>query len=245
MIMGPLCLLASFGSFCIPFLSSPEKNLIRIFIFGIFDYDFEKYAFRYFFRVVSGIIVLLFTLISLSPIIGYASMGIMYIHMIVTWPPFFLKTAKSTSKIMTVYPMYCALRVFNAIGQEACRLVTPTILGFAFVVSLITNVIVLTMFNRTSALLYILCVMVSVSFTAFTTGEMQIASMASKGSIKYIEYFKMQAALTTNLVHQKIGRALRGCMFAVGSFYNVNDEIVLVYSNHVVHSTIDLLLITA
>ena len=245
--MGPLCIWPAFGSFLIPFLSAADKNLLRVFILHALDYDFEKYAFRYFFLVVSGIIYFVFTLITLSSIIPYATMGIMYIHIIVTWPPVFLKVTKSTSKIMTAYPMFCALRVFNAIGQEASRLVTPTLLGFAFIVSLVTNVIALTMFNRTSTLLYILCVIVSVSFIAFTTGEMQIATIASSNSIKYIKHLKKQAAMTktTNRIHNKIIRSLRGCTFAVGNFYNVNDEIVLVYSNHVVNSTIDLLLIIA
>jgi len=243
--LPPLGILASVGSFLAPLFEAPENNVLRIFIVDVLDYDFEKSAYRYLFRVVSSIIAFLSTSITLSVVIGYAGCAILYTHMLVTWPPVFVKTTSSRKKIMTAYPTFCALRVYHAIGQDVARIITPVFIGFSFVVTVITNVIVLAMSDGMNPALYILCAIVAISFIVFTIGLLQFASQASKSSNRYIEHFRKLAALMAYPLIKKIADTLRGCELAVASFYNVGKETVLAYGDSVVSKTIDSLIIFA
>lgn len=243
--MGPGLYLICFGAFLTPFFSSPENNLFRILIIDIFDYDIEKYAYRLLLRAASGIVVFLSTLITLSTILSYASFGIVYTNLMVTWPQVFLNTTIWTKKIMAAYPQYGAFRIFSAIGQDGAQIATPVLMGFSFFATVVTNVIAFTMINRMNTTLYTLCVIAAIAFITFTTDIMQLSSEANEGSIKYIQHLRKHAALTNNLYLQKLFGALRGCGFAVGTFYVLTGKAVLTYENSVVNSTIDALLIIA
>jgi len=231
------CLVLSFA----PFIVDRKFNLFHSFIIHIFYYGFERNVLWLVYCILSFIFYFEFLLISLAGVLLSACIAIMYTQLIISWEKHLFATT-NTRCIMKGYWYFSVLRVFNTVGQDAGRIITPIFIASAYLVTLVTNVIIITMYHRMITTIYFLFFELGVLFLAFTMSLMRIAAKSDIISERYIKKLKiLSAGKNCKQIRKKV-KALQKIIIAVGDFYSLNMGVVLQYGDHIAHSTITVLL---
>jgi len=245
-LVFPIGFLVAFIFSLFPMVIEPKYNFVHSFIVHVFGFDSEKTCFWHFFRIFEFVIILLDTSYSIAACTIHAIVGILYTRLLVTWETYLLRmrTDFSWRSFWLIISRYSILRVFNATGQSAVRIITPIFLGSSFTVTVICTVSLLSVFHRMNLIILIFLAWNCTLFLVVTMSLLNIASLIAQRSTEHIDKLKLLPWNFRRKQIQTVLKSLQPMGLAVGGFYLVTKQMVLIYGFHFLDKTVTALIVT-
>jgi len=240
----PVVIFCMVGFSLFPFVMPPEFNYVNSFVIHVFKFESEKTKFWLLFRIFYFIVVCADTFVSLGTIFMQAMLASLVIYVLTSWLSHLETVICSKKSVQEFLHFYNILRVLNIIIQLFTRLLAPVLIGSSFFVSLICNVIALSMFSKMDTLIYIFCVSCGSIFLVVTVKLMQFASQSVEHSAScHKKCDNVIFGYKTKLIRKKL-KSLPLIGFEVGSFYLLTINRVLIYGYHMMDKTVGALLLS-
>jgi len=240
----PVITFCTLGFSLFPLVMPPEYNYVHCFVIDVFNFNSEKTEFWLLFRIFHSIVVCVEAFISIGTFFLHVTMAVLVIYLDNSWLTHLERITSSMRSINKFLDFYNVLRVFNTLCQSIASFLAPLQVVFSFIVSIICNVTVLTMFHNMDTLTYIFCFCCGSIFLSVTVIVLQFASQLVEHSTSCFKkcdnvIFGRKAKRT-----QKKLKSLQIIGFKMGTFYLISMDMVLIYGYHMLDKTISALLVS-
>ena len=167
----------------------PRYNYVNSFVVDFLNFESEKTRFWFLFGILYTIVGLVDAFISGATILIHAIWTALIAHLQTSWLSHFVTFTFSSRSVYKLSGFYNVLSVLNTTCQSVTRSFAPVFVGFCFMVTLICNVIAVSMFHKMDTLIYVLCVICGSGFFIMTMLVMQFWAKTAKSSMDCIKKF--------------------------------------------------------
>ena len=176
----------------------------------------------------------------LTILVFYGIAGTFYIDLISSWSKFFSRL-NHRKHLIEAQKKYAIIQLYNMFTQYAIRFATLFLLGSVFFVSVVTNMVIVSMHGKLNWIIY-----VGIMFTGFfvdigTFGLMDLAGSSNDYSNEFISCFKK--SFRQRLYFYKLGISMQPLRFHVGMFFILDKNVLLVYWDNLIDWTINCMLL--
>jgi len=221
----------------------PEYNFVNSFVIHVFNFESEETTWWFLFRIIYSLVVLADATISVGACVLYSIMGTLFIHIHTSWLSHLERATCSMHSVKIFFHFYNILRIFNIRCQLVFNFVIVFTVGSSFIVSIICNVIALSMFHKMDTLIYFICVSYGCIFLTVTMTLLKFAAEIVDHSTSCVRKCKNVIFGRQAKRARKNMKSLRLIGLAMGGFYLISMDMLLIYGYHLLDKTISALLV--
>ena len=217
----------------------PSKyNFVNSFVIHVFNFDSEKTRLWLLFRIIHSLVIFIDCALLLGTYLLYAILASLLVHFQNSWLSHLVKAVGSQTSVHNIFSFYNALGVQNSTFRSIVSYLTPLLNGFIFSLTLICNVIALSMFLKMDTIIYMLCVSVGIIFFLIAIIVLRVAAKSLESSANCIEKLKHLMMGSDRKINQRVLKSLRLIGFEMGKFYLISMDMVIIYGYHTLDKTI-------
>ena len=234
----PLFTFYAAGFSLLPFLMPSKYNYVNSFVIHVLNFDSEKTRLWFLFRIIHSLVIFIDCFLLIGTYLLHAILASLLVHFQNSWLSHLVTAICSQTSVYNIFGFYNALGVQNSTFRSIVSFLTPLLNGFIFSLTIICNVIALSMFLKMDTIIYMLCVNVGIIFFLIAITVLRVAAKSFESSANCIEKLKHLMMGRDRKINQRVLKSLRLIGFEMGGFYLISMDMVIIYGYHMIDKTI-------